>query len=78
MTTAATAEPLVESSQIISALASYLIGPKEHDLDQILSYYLRHESADPKNHNKVVVTYPNKFFLMLGDKLTEKQIQTVR
>ena len=78
MTTTATAEPMVESSQIISALASYLLGPKDHDLDQILGYYLRHESADPINHKKVVVTYPNKFFLMLGEKLTEKQIQTVR
>jgi len=69
-------EHLVESSQIVSVLITYLVLSKE-SLKDVLNYYPKHESLDASS--KPVVTYPNKYFVMRHDqKLTAEEMQNVR
>jgi microsomal prostaglandin-E synthase 2 len=75
MTTAKTEDNLVESSQIISVLKSYLILPKR-SFDEVLEYYPKHETIE---NGKPVVSYPNKFFIMREEQqLSPVEMQAAR
>ncbi|KAI6191818.1 Microsomal prostaglandin E synthase 2 [Aphelenchoides bicaudatus] len=75
VTTAKSEDALVESSQIISILKSYMILPNR-SFKEILDYYPRHETVE---NGKTVVVYPNKNYIMHENKrLSQDEIQAVR
>jgi hypothetical protein len=68
-------EHLVESSQIISILTSYLLLPNR-SFKEILNYYPKHETVE---NGKTVAVYPNKNYIMREDqRLSQDEIQAVR
>jgi len=75
VTTSATEKPLIESSQIISILATYL-KKKDTDLKKVLDLYPEHREMDMKSKKEVTVM-PHKFFVML-DEATDQDIQYAR
>jgi hypothetical protein len=75
VTSSKTDEYLVESSQIISILKSYIILPKR-SFKEILDYYPKHETVEG---GKTVAVYPNKNYVMREDqRLSQDEIQAVR
>lgn len=75
VTTAKSEDALVESSQIISILKSYMILPNR-SFKEILDYYPKHETVE---NGKTVVVYPNKNYIMHENKrLSQDEIQAVR
>uniref|UniRef100_A0A914C4N3 Glutaredoxin domain-containing protein n=1 Tax=Acrobeloides nanus TaxID=290746 RepID=A0A914C4N3_9BILA len=77
VTTSQVKEPLVESSLIISTIATFLIRPKL-TLDGCIEFYPIVEGHN-KESGKVEPKYPNKFYVMFQDSLTsQEQIQNAR
>lgn len=75
LTTAKTEDPLVESSQIVSLLKSYLISPKR-SFNEIIDFYPKHETVE---NGKTITTYPNKFYVMREEqRLSQDEIQASR
>uniref|UniRef100_A0AC34GQT3 Prostaglandin E synthase 2 n=1 Tax=Panagrolaimus sp. ES5 TaxID=591445 RepID=A0AC34GQT3_9BILA len=60
--TAAIEKPIVESSLIISILATFLQRPSR-TFEDCVEFYPGHESHDP-NGKKVTIKYPNQYFVM--------------
>lgn len=75
MTSGKSEEILVESSQIVSLLKSYLITPKR-SLQEIQDFYPKLESIED---GKTITRYPNKYNVMFEDKqLSQDEIQAIR
>ncbi|CAK5089791.1 unnamed protein product [Meloidogyne enterolobii] len=69
--------PLIESSLIISILATYLVKP-ELSFSDAVELYPKHVSKDAKT-GKEVTDWLNKYFVMWGDtKLDDGQMRDVR
>ncbi|KAK0402937.1 hypothetical protein QR680_016624 [Steinernema hermaphroditum] len=77
MTSCCCDQPLVESSLIVSVLATYLQLPKR-SLNECMDFYPSIETVD-ENTQKPAKSFPNKYFVMEEEKtLTQDQIQSAR
>ena len=66
-----------DSSVIISVLQTLLVeGTNNGSLEQILTYYPEIESKGKRG--KVVYDYPNRYFIMYGEKTSEKAMSELK
>ncbi|CAD5234654.1 unnamed protein product [Bursaphelenchus xylophilus] len=75
--TSAKCETLVDSSQIISVLVSFLLLPTRK-LNEVIQFYPEHEGYNQKLHKNEKI-FPNRNYIMNEEKrLTNSEIQSVR
>ncbi|KAI6205263.1 hypothetical protein M3Y94_00772600 [Aphelenchoides besseyi] len=75
VTTSKLEEKMIESSQIMSILYSFLI-LKNRSLEDIATMYPKHEAQEG---GKTVTTFPNKFYIMREDQqLNQTEMQSAR
>lgn len=77
MLTSSQTSPIVDSSQIMSILYSYLQLPARK-LEDVMEFYPQHKGINQKTKKDEIV-FPNRHYIMSEERrLTNTEIQTVR